>query len=97
MTIHRPIDPARAMHIRAFFALIDHELDAARSENLAALRLLSDLLASGLATLDTLPDGRPALRLLGISAVTLGGAAPLLREWQAEALTELYREAPNDL
>ena len=93
MTLHRPIDAARSLQIRAFVALVQSALEAAAPfSQPAALRLLSDLQAAGLATLTTLPDGRPALRLLGISAVTLGGAAPLLREWQAEALTALARE-----
>lgn len=89
-----PLDVTRRLRIRAMVALINDCLEpGTTTARMAALGLLSDLQAAGDATITTLPDGTPCLRLYGISGAALGGPAPLLRDWQAEALTTLARQS----
>lgn len=88
-----PMGPARALTVRAFFALIDRALED-RTELLpgeAARRFITQVSDADMGDVES--DGETLrFTLCGITARTSGGAIAVLREWQREAGLRLARE-----
>lgn len=86
-----PLGPARALAVRAFWALIQHTLDGSHHMGRAAGRLIGDIAESDFGTV-TADGDRLRLSLYGIHAEAQADTVALLRAWQDAAGTRLARE-----
>lgn len=92
--IHPPLDPARAVHIRAMLAYIEARLDRTRDALpfRAAERLASELAAAQVADIVTrMERGAEVTRIAmySVTARTTGTVQAAFREWQRLATDRL--------